>query len=107
MAFFSVCNEGTPATGITHCVSAYWMQRRSEALQPNIILARVTQLEVYSVLPCASPAAKTPAAAPVDGVAPEPANSSGWVMELEATHSRSTQRSASINRVWWTPRATL
>lgn len=87
MAFFSCCNESTQPTGVTHCVSAYWTVRRSEALQPNVILARVTQLEVYSVLPSAAPPGR--GTSQPEGALAEASKQPGWVMELESTHSLS------------------
>jgi len=45
----SLCRETSDPTGVTHCAAAYWTRARDEADVPDVIVAKTTQLEVYSL----------------------------------------------------------
>jgi hypothetical protein len=45
----SICKVSTDPQGVTHSVSAYWLQPKREGQFPNLIVVQTTELLVYSV----------------------------------------------------------
>ena len=45
----TLCKTAAPPQGITHCVSAFWLQPKQSTPFPNLIVIRTTDLDVYSV----------------------------------------------------------
>ena len=76
----SICRETSNPTGVTHCVAAYWMHSREDAAHPNVIVAKTTQLEVYSYETLSTSAVGQDASS----FEPSPGNS---MLELQAVYS--------------------